>query len=220
MLSLLPGRDLGRPLRLLCIGAHSDDIEIGCGATLLRLVAGPQPVAADWVVFAATGDRGREAAESASALLRGAAAVRTRLHGFRDGFFPADFAGIKEAFEDLKRWSSPDLVLTHWRGDRHQDHRLLAELSWNTFRDHLLLAYEIPKYDGDLGNPNLFVPVTAETAQAKIDALMAGFGSQRSKGWFSPDTFHGLMRLRGVQAASPTGLAEGFHAEKLNLSLW
>lgn len=218
MLGLLPERPAGRPFRLLCLGAHSDDIEIGCGGTVLRLLAELPDVEVYWAVFSAGDERRRAEAEAgASVLLRGAGKVETRFHGFRDGYFPAEFAGVKQAVEELKGWARPDLVLTHNRHDRHQDHRTLAELTWNSFRNHLVLAYEIPKFDGDLGNPNLFVPLTGAQAQAKVDALMAGFESQRGKGWFTPDTFHGLLRLRGIQAASPTGLAEGFYAEKITL---
>lgn len=215
MLSLLPAPRSGRPLRVLCLGAHSDDIEIGCGATVLHLLDQLPEVEVYWAVFAAAGQRREEAEAGAAAFLGRAAAAHTRFHDFRDGYFPAEFTRLKDAFEALKGWVEPDLVLTHQRADRHQDHRTLADLTWNTFRNHLVLGYEIPKYEGDLGNPNLFVPVSPERAQAKITALMEGFASQRSKGWFTPDTFHGLMRLRGIQAASPTGLAEAFYAEKI-----
>ncbi len=204
------------PPTLLCLGAHSDDIEIGCGGTVLTLLGRHPGARVHWVVLSARGERAGEARAAAERFLVGAGAAEVTLHGFRDGFFPADFAAIKEVFEALKA-AKPDLVLTHRRLDHHQDHRMLAELTWNTFRSHLVLEYEVPKYDPDLGNPNLFVPLAREAAEAKVAALMECFGTQRSRAWFTPDTFLGLMRLRGVQCASPTGLAEGFFAHKLCL---
>jgi len=222
MLNLGLGRDgaAATPLRILALGAHSDDIEIGCGATLLSLIAAapaPSP-SLRWVVFSAPGARADEARSSAASFLAGASNAALDLMDFRDGFFPYQGAEIKERFEELKSFE-PDVVFTHRWGDRHQDHRLVSELSWNTFRDHLVLEYEIPKYDGDLGTPNFFIPVTAAARLRKIDLLMEHFGTQRSKGWFTRETFEGLMRLRGVECASRTGYAEAFDARKITIGL-
>ena len=207
-----------RPLRLLVLGAHSDDIEIGCGGTVLTLLDRHPGTEVRWVVFgAADAARATDAKAAAGRFLASAGRTEVSLHRFRDGFFPAEFTALKEAFEALKSAPPPDLVLTHRRRDHHQDHRTVAEFTWNTFRDTLVLEYEIPKYDPDLGNPNLFVPLDRALAEAKVAALMECFGSQRGRGWFTPDTFLGLMRLRGVQCAAPSGLAEGFYAPKLCL---
>jgi LmbE family N-acetylglucosaminyl deacetylase len=202
-----------RPLRVLAIGAHSDDIEIGCGGTLLTLVTS-RPVEVDWVVLSATGDREREARLSADAFLEGAARQTVRIGQFRDGFLPYHGGAVKEYFESLKRDVSPDVVFTHRLDDRHQDHRLSCELTWNTFRDHIILEYEIPKYEGDLGHPNVFVPIDPATCRRKIELLMRFFGTQRSKRWFTEDLFAGLMRVRGIEAGLPEGGAEAFHARK------
>lgn len=212
MLRLIPEH---ARLSILCLGAHSDDIEIGAGGTLLTLLARHPGSRVRWVVFGAGGPRAEEAQASARDFLAGAADSRVDVHDLRDGFFPAAFTALKEMFEALKQQEQPDLILTHARADHHQDHRTLAELTWNTFRDHLVLGYEIPKYDPDLGNPELFVPLAAEVAEHKVAALMAHFATQRQRRWFVPDTFFGLMRLRGLQAAAPSGLAEAFHAPKL-----
>jgi LmbE family N-acetylglucosaminyl deacetylase len=215
MLSLqlhLPG---DRPARVLCLGAHADDIEIGCGGTLLTLLGSGHDVSVHWVVFSAMGEREREARASADSYLEGAARARVETHSFRDGYFPYEGGAIKDAFEALKSEVEPDVVFTHHRNDLHQDHRLVAELSRNTFRDHLLLEYEIPKYDADLTSPNLYVPLAIGIRERKLDLLMTAFATQRSKRWFTRQTFEGLMALRGVESASPTGYAEGFHAHKI-----
>ncbi|ACJ01336.1 PIG-L deacetylase family protein [Rhodospirillum centenum] len=217
MLTLSLGRGPGTPLDILCLGAHSDDVEIGCGGTLLTLLERHPGSSVHWVVFAADDVRAAEARDSAADFLHGAARSRIDVHTFRDGFFPAQFTEIKQCFEALKRSGQPDLVLTHHREDRHQDHRTLADLTWNSFRNHLVLEYEIPKYDGDTGNPNLYVPLTRAAAERKAGLLMQHFGSQRARSWFTPETFLGLMRLRGIQSAAPEGYAEGFHACKLCL---
>jgi LmbE family N-acetylglucosaminyl deacetylase len=217
MLRLVPERAAGSPLTLLCVGAHADDIEIGAGGAILTLLARHPGSRVRWVVFSATGERTEEARASARYFLTSAGESRIDVHDLRDGFFPAAFTQLKEAFEALKREIQPDLILTHTREDHHQDHRLLAELTWNTFRDHLVLGYEIPKYDPDIGNPNVFVPLSAEVADRKVSALMEHFATQRQRRWFAPETFSGLMRLRGLQAAAPEGLAEGFYAPKLCL---
>jgi LmbE family N-acetylglucosaminyl deacetylase len=201
-------------LRILCLGAHSDDIEIGCGGLVLHLLQHVRAVDVDWVVFSANGRREAEARRSAAMFLRGSRRSRVLISQFRDGFFPYD-AAIKDLFERLKKGPAPDLVLTHYRGDRHQDHRVLSDLAWNTFRDHLVLEYEIPKYDGDLGIPNLFVPLDRRVCQRKISYLHRAFGTQRRKHWFDGQTFSGLMRLRGMECRSPSGYAEAFHARKV-----
>jgi LmbE family N-acetylglucosaminyl deacetylase len=210
-------RQPGKPFKLLCLGAHSDDIEIGCGGLILSLLASLDTVEVDWIVFSAVGDRGREARRGASLFLKGASRTRVVLHRFRDGFFPYD-SRIKTVFEAMKP-RRPDLVLTHYRDDRHQDHRVLSDLAWNTFRDHLILEYEIPKYDGDLGAPNCFVPLDHKTIARKIEYLEAAFGSQRGKNWFSAETFKGLMRLRGVECRAPEGWAEAFYARKIRVEI-
>jgi len=217
MLGLRLTRGPEAPLRVLCLGAHSDDIEIGCGGTILRLVSADPNTAFHWVVFSATGEREREARHAAGLFLQGTCRHEVAVKGFRDGFFPYVGAEIKDYFEELKRRIEPDVIFTHYRGDRHQDHRVISELTWNTFRDHLILEYEIPKYDGDLGSPNCYVPLDQATCHRKAEHLLAVFASQREKGWFSADTFSGLMRLRGVEAGAPAGYAEAFHAHKLTL---
>lgn len=201
--------------QVLCLGAHADDIEIGCGGTILRLVSRYPEAQFHWVVFSASGRRYDEAGASAARYLRNAGSQRVQVMSFRDGFFPYVGAEIKEFFELLKRETNPDLIVGHHGRDLHQDHRLLAELTWNTFRDHLIWEYEIPKYDGDLGSPNLFVQLTREERRRKIDLLLAGFPSQATKQWFSEETFDAIMRLRGVESNSPSGYAEGFYCRKL-----
>jgi LmbE family N-acetylglucosaminyl deacetylase len=210
----LPGLR-SRPFRLLCLGAHSDDIEIGCGGFILQLLRSRPRVDLDWVVFSAKDRREQEARRSAALFTKGARRSRVLVSGFRDGFFPHDFAAIKEVFESLKQEASPDLVLTHYRDDRHQDHRVLSDLAWNTFRDHLVLEYEIPKYDGDLGIPNVFVPLDKDVARRKIAYLNRVFASQRRKHWFDDGTFTGLMRLRAMECRAPAGFAEAFYGRKI-----
>ena len=207
-----------KPLKLLCLGAHSDDIEIGCGGLILSLLSRHRAVDIDWVVFSAPPRRRAEARRSAALFLRGARRTRILLKSFRDGFFPFDGAKIKTVFEGLKS-SKPDLVLTHFRDDRHQDHRVLSDLAWNTFRDHWILEYEIPKYDGDLGTPNCFVPLDSSTCARKVEYLDTAFGSQRDKHWFSAETFMGLMRLRGMECRAASGYAEAFYSRKITLIL-
>jgi LmbE family N-acetylglucosaminyl deacetylase len=207
----------GAPPRLLAVGAHADDIEIGCGATILRLVAEHPGLSVDWLVLSGHGDRAGEAADSAAAFLAGAGATRVMVEGFRDGFFPYDGGAVKERFERLKAEVAPDLVLTHRLEDRHQDHRLVAELTWNTFRDHLILEYEIPKYEGDLGRPNLYVPVGQEHGERKVELLRKCFPSQAGRSWFSDDTFWATLRLRGIECNAPGRYAEAFQARKLVL---
>jgi LmbE family N-acetylglucosaminyl deacetylase len=218
MLSLAPLLDGPGPLRLVCIGAHSDDLEIGCAGTLLSWLASPRPIHVTWVVLSAHGERAREARASAKTLLRRAAGSDIVLGEFRDGFMPSQYADLKAFFESVKTRAAADLVLTHRLEDRHQDHRLAAELTWNTWRDQLILEYEIMKYEGDLGQPNLFVPLPAATVKRKTAHLNRHFGSQRSKDWFSGDSFMALARLRGVECRAPSGCAEAFHARKVTLA--
>jgi LmbE family N-acetylglucosaminyl deacetylase len=204
-------------LTVLCLGAHSDDIEIGCGGTLLRLLRDHPGSMVVWVVFSARGHRKQEALKSAKAILKHAGARRVVTKAFKESFFPYHGEAIKECFEDLKSTVSPDLIFTHYREDLHQDHRLICELTWNTFRKHQILEYEIPKYDGDLGRPNFYVPLTADDAREKVDVLMRVFATQQVRPWFSEDTFLSLMRLRGVEANSSEKHAEAFYARKVIL---
>jgi LmbE family N-acetylglucosaminyl deacetylase len=207
-------RSAREPLRVLFLGAHSDDIEIGCGGTLLRILAAHPKASVHWVVFSGQGTRAAEARKSARSLLRNAVDPTITIEDFRDGFFPYQGAELKAYFERLKGLVRPDLIFTHHLVDRHQDHRAVAELTWNTFRDHLILEYEIPKFDGGLVTPNHFVPLDAATCRRKVRHLMRAFPTQRDKPWFGEDTFLGVMRLRGVECASHTGYAEGFHVSK------
>ncbi|MGB8223259.1 MAG: PIG-L deacetylase family protein [Polyangiales bacterium] len=200
---------------VLCLGAHADDIEIGCGGTILRLTQQNPSLQFHWVVFSAGGDRHAEAASSAEAFLRSCQKRQIDLHSFQDGFFPSNFSNIKQTFEHLKTAVAPDVILTHYASDRHQDHRVVSELTWNTFRSHLILEYEIPKYDGDLGQPNVFVALDEALCDQKIDLLYEHFPTQAGKTWFDRDTFRGLMRLRGVESAAPGRFAEAFYGRKL-----
>jgi LmbE family N-acetylglucosaminyl deacetylase len=210
----------GAAVRILCLGAHVDDIEIGCGGLILDLLTRQPGSSAHWIVFSGNAARAREARASARSLLTGAKTIRVSVHRFRDGFFPWEGDAIKRAFERLKRTiAAPDIVLTHCRDDRHQDHRVISDLTWNTFRDHLVLEYEVPKYDGDLGQPNCYVALGRETSDRKVAHLMKAFGSQRDRHWFSPETFLGLMRLRGVECRAPDGYAEAFYARKFVMAM-
>jgi LmbE family N-acetylglucosaminyl deacetylase len=211
---LEPGGD---PLRILALGAHPDDIEIGCGGTLLRLAAQQRALEVRWVVFCSTPERAAEARSSADSFLAGVARTRVVVGSHRDGFLPYEGAAVKDEFEALKREFDPDLVLTHFREDRHQDHRLISELTWNTWRDHLILEYEIPKYDGDFGSPNAFSPLPAAILERKIALLLQAFPTQASKGWFTPDLFRSVARIRGMECAAPESYAEAFYARKLTL---
>ncbi|MGC1582340.1 MAG: PIG-L deacetylase family protein [Candidatus Acidiferrales bacterium] len=203
------------PLKILCLGAHSDDIEIGCGGTILRLLS-TYNVESVWVVFGASNQREQEARNSAALFLSSARKKEIIVKNFHDGFFPFEGTKIKEYFEELKT-TAPDIIFTHQRKDAHQDHRLLAELTWNTFRNHLVLEYEIPKYDGDMGQPNVFVPLERSIYEQKVEYLMQAFATQRSKQWFDRDTFLGLMRLRGMECVSHSAHAEAFYCRKVVL---
>jgi len=199
---------------ILCLGAHSDDIEIGCGASLLHLLGAMPQASVHWVVFSAEGEREDEARQG-SKLFAGEQLTSVELHSFRDGFFPDSFGEIKERFRDIQRAVDPDLVFTSWRRDAHQDHRLISELTSQTFRNHLILEYEISKYDGDLGAPNVYVSLDVEEADRKVEHLMSAFASQHDKYWFSGETFRALMRVRGVECRASSGYAEAFYGHKL-----
>ena len=206
------------PRRVLAVGCHADDVEIGCGGTLLALTREHPEIEVTWVVLGADGDRAAEARTSAEGFLAHAVRTEIVLHGFRDAYMPYYGESVKDACAELKR-VDPDLVFTHTRADLHQDHRLASELTWNTFRDHLVLEYEIPKVDGDLGTPNLFVPVSKELAEEKVERLVDAFATQRDKHWFDADVFLGLMRIRGMECRSPSGYAEAFFARKIPVAL-
>ena len=202
---------------IMCIGAHSDDIEIGAGGTLTKLLRKRRDLSVSWIVCTANGVREQEAQDSARQLLANASSNRIIVEKFRNGYFPYVGAEIKEFFETLKSLPKPHIILTHCRHDLHQVHRVISELTWNTFRDHCILEYEIPKFDGDLRTPNTYVTLSKDDLTAKIDALMTNFSSQRDKPWFTTETFESLARLRGNECNSKTGLAEGFYTRKLIL---
>jgi LmbE family N-acetylglucosaminyl deacetylase len=202
-------------LRILCLGAHCDDIEIGAGATILRLLADRPGSSLDWVTFASTDEREAETRRSAAAFLADAASSSVEVMRYRESYFPSLLAELKDEFERLKQVVRPDLVLTHRRDDEHQDHRTIASLTWNTFRDHVILEYEIPKYEGDLGQPNLYVDIPEAVAERKVELLMEHYPSQHARAWFRPQTFRGMMAVRGVECNAGDGYAEAFHARKL-----
>ncbi|AFY96323.1 PIG-L deacetylase family protein [Chamaesiphon minutus] len=201
--------------QVLCIGAHSDDIEIGCGGTLLKLIDLYPNLTIYWVVLGASGQREQEAVASAHKLMKDIKHKHVTVKGFRDGFFPYQGMEIKEYFEKLKHEVAPDLILTHYRDDRHQDHRSISDLTWNTFRDHLIWEYEIPKYDGDLGSPNIFVHLDEVICRRKIDHLFEHFGTQSNKVWFTEDTFSSILRMRGIESNAPDRYAEAFYCRKV-----
>jgi LmbE family N-acetylglucosaminyl deacetylase len=213
VLDLALGGDASRALDILCIGAHSDDIEIGCGGTVLRLLAERPGSHVRWVVLSSSAEREVEARASAADFLAAAGSADVELATFGESYFPYDGAAIKDFFNELRRRADPDLVLCHRRDDDHQDHRTVGELAWNTWRNHLIAEYEIPKYEGDLDRPNLFVALPAPIAERKVELIMKHFGTQHAKYWFRPETFAGLLAVRGVEAG--TAAAEGFHVRKL-----
>ncbi len=204
----------GETLNVLCIGAHSDDIEIGCGGTILRL-AEDYSIDVTWVVLGASGRRRQEAQGSVSDFLKSASNTSVKITEFRNSYFPYDGKEIKEYIETVKSTCNPDIIFSHHGEDLHQDHRFVAELTWNSFRDHLILEYEIPKYDGGIGSPNFFVPLSEETYQRKIDLIMKYFESQKSRSWFTPDTFKAMLRIRGIECNSPSGYAEAYYSRKI-----
>jgi LmbE family N-acetylglucosaminyl deacetylase len=209
----------GKSLSVLCLGAHSDDIELGAGGTILGWLAAGVQLEVHWCVLSAIGARRKEAEASAAAFLAGAACAGLELAEFEDGFFPHQGALIKGFFERLKSRLTPDIVLTHKQQDAHQDHREVARLTWNTFRDHLVLEYEIPKWDGDLGQPNLYVPMSGAVIERKVELMLEHFGSQRSRDWFEAETIRSLARLRGMECRAPERYAEAFVMRKARLAL-
>jgi len=200
---------------VLCLGAHADDIEIGCGGTITKLIRENTDLNVVWIVFSGRGRRRLEAERSAQAFLKDAVKKMVTVKNFKDSFFPSQTAAIKGFFEQLKRDVRPDLVFTHFLEDRHQDHRVLSELTWNTFRNHLIMEYEIPKYEGDLQHPNVFVPLARVVCDEKVSRICRFFQTQGNKHWFSEDLFYGLMRIRGTECASEERFAEAFHCRKL-----
>jgi LmbE family N-acetylglucosaminyl deacetylase len=207
-------RDIS-PLKVLCLGAHSDDIEIGCGGTIMRLLTEDNNMEVTWVVFSAGKDRSKEARSGAELFLRQAEYKEIIINDFKDSFFPYMGSGIKQTFEELKKSMSPDLIFTHYQKDAHQDHKLISELTWNTFRNHLILEYEIVKYDGDLGSPNVFITLSAEIAQKKIKFITESFESQGSHHWFTEDAFLSIMRIRGLECNAAERFAEGYYCRKV-----
>lgn len=206
----------GRGLRrVLCIGAHCDDIEIGCGGAILRLIRENPEVEIDWVVVSSNDTRAPEARNSAEQFLSGAGAGHIIIKEFRDGFFPYEGVAIKAFFEELKARPTPDVIFTHTLSDRHQDHRLISEMTWNTFRNHLVLEYEVPKYEGDLGATNLLVALEKQDCERKVKIILESFASERGKYWFTAETFQALARLRGIESRADSGYAEGFYARKI-----
>jgi LmbE family N-acetylglucosaminyl deacetylase len=211
------GLSFDRLKRVLCVGAHSDDIEIGCGGTVLRMIERSKTIEFYWLVLSSNPKRGKEAESSANAFLRRAHKKTVVVKSFRDGFLPYLGPPVKECFEELKKVFTPDVIFTHCRHDLHQDHRLVCELTWNTFRNHLILEYEIPKYDADLRSPNFFVPLSEAHARKKVKSVIRYFTTQQNKQWFSEDLFYGLMRLRAIEVASPARYAEAFFCRKMLL---
>lgn len=208
----------GKTPTILFLGAHCDDIEIGCGGTILRLREERPDADLRWVVLSSSPERRKEAEASAARFLGARGASQLVVESFRDGFLPYIGAEVKDAFERLKGEIHPDLIFTHHREDLHQDHRMVNELTWNTWRDHVILEYEIPKYDGDLGRPNVFAPLRADQVEAKVKTVIDAYSSQTDKSWFDADTLRGLMRLRGVECNAPERFAEAFYARKLSIS--
>jgi LmbE family N-acetylglucosaminyl deacetylase len=211
---MLPFRlQRGKGLKILCLGAHCDDIEIGCGGTVMRLSEEYTDLKIKWVVFTSNAEREIEARNCADHFLAKIGDKDVSVFNFRDGFLPFEAVAVKNLFETLKVFQ-PDVIFTHFRHDLHQDHRLVCDLTWNTFRNHLILEYEISKYDGDLGSPNFFVPLTRELAERKVDGLEQHYPSQSTKHWFDRETFFSLMRIRGLESVSEGRYAEGFYLRK------
>ena len=217
MLELILNNATAVPEKFLFLGAHCDDIEIGCGAAILQLTQNYPEAEVEWIVFSS--DEIRIAETQTAARLFAGEQASISCKGFRNGFFPSEFARIKEFFEEIKQNMNPDVIFTHYRNDLHQDHRVISELTWNTFRSHLIFEYEIPKFDSDLGNPSVFLPVVKSVAEQKTQIIMDAFVSQHHRQWFSPDTFLALLRLRGIQCNAPEGYAEAYYSRKLTLLL-
>jgi LmbE family N-acetylglucosaminyl deacetylase len=217
MLRMQLAKPAGSVYRILCLGSHCDDIEIGCGGTILRLLEEHQNVAVHWVVFTSTPARAQEARRSAEAFLEHAGTKDILIKEFQDGFMPYNGREVKTFFEELKARISPDLIFTHYRHDLHQDHRLINELTWNTWRDHLILEYEVPKYDGDFGKPNFFVELDESLCRRKTRFIVEHFSSQQQKHWFAEETLLAVLRLRGMECRSATRYAEAFYSRKVVL---
>jgi LmbE family N-acetylglucosaminyl deacetylase len=213
----IDGNGSPEPLHVVCIGAHADDLEIGCGGTIRQIVQQHPGSVVRWWVLTGDGARRREAHDAAQRLLGDVCSLEVSVSDFRDGYLLAEVGRVKDAFEAFRRGPEPDLICTHNRDDRHQDHRLAGDLTWNTWRDHLILEYEIPKWDGDLGQPNFYVPLTSTTVQRKVDVLLSTFTTQQAKPWFDEATFRGLLRLRGIECRAAEGYAEAFHARKVGI---
>ena len=218
MIPMLLGRDASAPLRVTCLGAHCDDIEIGCGGTLLSLRAQFPQLEMRWLILSSNELRAAEARASAERFGVADPAKHVQVESFRDGYLPYEGAAVKQAIHAHRETFEPDLVLTHYRDDRHQDHRMVSDVTWNAYRDHLVLEYEIPKWDGDLGIPNIFMPLRHEEVEAKLSILHDCYASQHEKDWFQPQAFRGLRSVRGVESHAPSGYAEAFHARKLVLA--
>ncbi|MBN3877468.1 MULTISPECIES: PIG-L deacetylase family protein [unclassified Nostoc] len=201
--------------KILCLGSHCDDIEIGCGGTILKLIENYQDVVIYWVVFSSNEQRAEEATTSANLFLEEIPVKKIIIKNFRDGFLPFQGIEVKECFEQLKQEFSPDIIFTHHRDDRHQDHRLISDFTWNTFRNHLILEYEIPKYDGDLGIPNFFVHLNKTLCRRKIQYILDAFATQNNKQWFTEETFRSILRIRGIESNSPSKYAEAFYCRKI-----
>lgn len=206
--------NLEEPLTVLAMGAHCDDIEIGCGGTILSIIKGNPHVNITWIVFSSTGKRKIEATKGAKLYCENAATFDLKIFDFKDGFLPYHGEDLKNTFESLKGEINPDLIFTHYRYDLHQDHRLVSELTWNTFRNHLILEYEIPKWDGDIGTPNTFIHLDEATGLTKIKYLQQIYNSQKTKAWFTDDLFWSIMRIRGMESNSPSLIAEAFYSRK------
>jgi LmbE family N-acetylglucosaminyl deacetylase len=200
--------------KILCLGAHADDIEIGCGGTILKLVHDYPGAEFYWVVFSAEGLRREEAQGSAEAFLGNTTKIVDILD-FKDSYFPFVGANIKDYFVILKKKIMPDLIFTHCKNDAHQDHQLIAKLTWNAFRDNFIMEYEIPKYDGDLGTPNVYVHLNESFVEKKLSNICKVFLSQKNKPWFSHESFRAIMSIRGIESNSPSKHAEGFYSRKI-----
>jgi LmbE family N-acetylglucosaminyl deacetylase len=203
--------------KILCLGAHPDDIEIGCGGTVLRIIEEMPCSHFYWAVFSGNEKRIKEAREAAKVFLKHAKSKKIVIHQFKESYFPFVGSSIKDCFEKLKREFHPDIVFTHYKSDAHQDHCLISSLTWNTFRDHLIMEYEIPKYDGDLVTPNLYVHLNESHVRKKIDSILENFATQKEKQWFTEETFRSILRIRGIESNSPSNYSEAFHCRKLVL---
>lgn len=202
-------------LRIMFLGAHCDDIEIGCGGTILKLIKEYDHAVFHWIVFSSDPSRADEARASADLFLKGAKEKTIVIKDFRNGYFPYVGGEIKDYFEHLKTAVEPDIIFTHYRDDRHQDHRLISDLTWNTYRNHHILEYEIVKYDGDMSSPNFYVGLDSGTCHKKIKYIIDSFRSQRDKNWFAEDAFLSIMRIRGIESNAPGKFAEGYFCRKI-----